>query len=333
MQSRPRGPLSGAVLDVFGGAAVPTTVAPADPYGDDLQLALYLCYELHYRGFPGVDDELEWDPHLLRFRRQLEWRFLEALRRDVPSDDDVDRAVATLLTETPEGEGQGPSHFLVREGERWQLQEYVAHRSLYHLKEADPQAWVIPRLDGQAKSSFVAVEHDEYGAGHGDRLHARLFARMMSALDLDPAYGAYLDVVPAVTLATVNAMSLFGLHRSLRGALVGQFASVEVTSSPGSARLVRAIRRLNGDDPEGWAFYDEHIEADAVHEQVVRKGVLAALLEDEPGLAPDVVFGIGVDALLNDRLAAHAVGAWRAGQSSLRSPGLASRRCEASQKG
>ena len=25
-----------------------------DPYGLDLQLALYVCYELHYRGFAGV---------------------------------------------------------------------------------------------------------------------------------------------------------------------------------------------------------------------------------------------------------------------------------------
>jgi len=171
----------------------------------------------------------------------------------------------------------------------------------------------------------VAIEHDEYGAGHGERLHARLFARMMSALDLDPAYGAYLDVAPAVTLATVNAMSLFGLHRSLRGALIGQFASVEITSSPGSARLVRAIKRLHGDDPEGWAFYDEHIEADAVHEQVVRKGVLASFLEDEPDLAADVVFGIQADALINDRLASHMAGAWRAGQSSLLKPGLGQR--------
>ena len=104
-----------------------------------------------------------------------------------------------------------------------QLREYVVHRSLYHLKEADPQAWVIPRLDGQTKASFVSVEHDEYGAGRGERLHAHLFAEMMAALDLDPTYGRYLDTVPAVALATVNAMSMFGLHRSLRGALVGHF--------------------------------------------------------------------------------------------------------------
>ncbi len=194
----------------------------------------------------------------------------------------------------------------------------MAHRSIYHLKEADPQAWVIPRLDGQAKASLVTVEHDEYGAGRVERLHAILFAEMM--VDLDLPYGRYLDVVAAVTLATVNAMSYFGLHRAFRGALVGQFASVEITSSPGSARLARAVERLAGDRPEASRFYTEHIEADAVHEQVVRHGVIADLLAREPHLAGDIVFGIQADAFVEDRLAGHQMAAWKEGRMSLRAP-------------
>lgn len=320
-----RGRLSEAVLEVLSGRRPPVGLNAdggadprgADPYGDDLQLALYLCYELHYRSFEGADDALEWDPDVLRFRAGLERPFLAALRADAVGGDDVEAALAALLG-APAG-GGGPSHHLREAGERWQLREYVAHRSLYHLKEADPQAWVIPRLDGQAKASFVTVEHDEYGAGRAERLHARLFADMMVALDLDPGYGHYLDVVPGVTLATVNAMSLFGLHRALRGALIGQFASVEITSSPGSARLAQAVERLNG-EAGGSDFYVEHIEADAVHEQLVRGGVIAGLLATDPELAADVVFGIQVDALLEDRFAEHVMAAWARGQSSLLAP-------------
>ena len=112
-------------------------------------------------------------------------------------------------------------------------------------------------------------------------MHARLFAEMMGALGLSTAYGHYLDAAPAATLAEVNFMSLCGLHRRLRGALVGQFATVELTSSPGSERLVRAMRRL-GCPEQAVAFYDEHVEADAVHEQIVRHGVIAPLLAAEP---------------------------------------------------
>jgi len=64
----------------------------------------------------------------------------------------------------------------------------------------------------------------------------------------------------AATLAEVNLMSLCGLHRSLRGALIGQFAAVELTSSPGSTRIVRGMRRI-GLPEAAVAFYAEHVEA------------------------------------------------------------------------
>jgi hypothetical protein len=320
----PRGPLSVAVIDRLRGDPTPAAkqigpAAPeqADPYGEDLQLALYCCYELHYRGFAGVADELEWDLGLLGLRRQLEGAFLAALRADVPGGTDVAAEVDALLVEVVDA--VGVSQHLRRAGQLWQLREYVVHRSLYHLKEGDPQAWVIPRLSGPAKVGLVTVEHDEYGSGNPDRMHAQLFADMMTALGLCPDYGAYLDAVPAETLAEVNFMSLCGLRRWLRGALVGQFATVELTSAPGADRLVRAMRRL-GCGPDAIAFYAEHIEADAAHEQLVRHGVIAPLLAAEPELAADVVFGIQASTLLADRLSDLLLRAWSHDRPSLRNP-------------
>jgi Iron-containing redox enzyme len=319
-----RGPISAAVLPFLRGDAaadslrdVVPAVPTADPYGDDAQLALYVAYELHYLGFAGVDDSCEWEPELLALRRALEQRFEASLHADVAGGDDVDGEIAALLVEPVEGEG--PSWFLRREGDHDQLREYLAHRSLYHLKEADPQAWAIPRLEGQAKASFVTVEHDEYGAGRGELMHAQLFADMMAENGLDPTYGAYVEHAVAATLAEVNFMSMCGLQRAHRGALVGQFALVELTSSPGSARLVAALERL-GSGPASVRFYDEHVEADAVHEQVVRRGVIAPLLAAEPDLAADVVFGLQASTLLTDRLGDHLLGCWRRDRTSLRRP-------------
>ena len=317
-----RGPVSAAVLAALRDEPpLRADPADADPYGDDLQLALYCCYELHYRGFAGVPDDREWAPGLLALRREVERVFEAALRADVPRGDGtaegVVRELDALLVEPIEG--RGLSWHLRRDGALWQLREYVVHRSLYHLKEADPQAWVIARLDGPAKAALVSIEHDEYGAGDPDRMHARLFADMMAALGLSTAYGNYLDVVPAATLAEVNFMSLCGLHRRLRGALVGQFATVELTSPPGSDRLVRAMRRLRCPE-RAIAFYDEHVEADAVHEQVVRHGVIAPLLDGEPHLADDVLFGIRSSGFLGDRLADLLLDGWEHGRSTLRVP-------------
>src|SRR5690606_26930752 len=255
---------TGPLPDGEEGAAAPV-------YGDDLQLALYLCYELHYRGFAGVSPDLEWEPELLRTRAALERRFLTALRADASRHDTVDDALAGILVEPVDG--TGVSHFLRDKGELWQLREYAAQRSLYHLKEADPHAWVLPRLRGRAKAAMAAVEFDEFGGGRADRVHARLFAELMTDLGLDTTYGRYLDAACAELLVTVNLMSFIGRHRSLRGALVGHFVTVEIPSSPGSRGLAAAMRRP-GAGTAAVHFYDKHVEADAVHEQVVRHGVI-----------------------------------------------------------
>ncbi|SUA46559.1 Uncharacterised protein [Nocardia africana] len=108
--------------------------------------------------------------------------------------------------------------------------EYFAHRSIYHHKEADPYAWVIPRLRGQAKAALVAVEYDEFGAGRGEDVHARLFADLLAGAGLDDTYLHYLDAVPAPMLALVNMMSLF--------ACIGSSAA----SWSGTSRVWRSAR-------------------------------------------------------------------------------------------
>lgn len=324
----PRGPVSAAVLSAFAGT--PGDVAglaealrearAADALGEDAQLALYLCYELHYRGFAGVAADWEWEPTLLTLRGELERGFLARLREVAPppvgdAAADVDALVRAMRVEP--AEGRSVSRRLLADGTAREAREVAVHRSLYHLKEADPQAWVIPRLHGAAKAAVVAVEFDEYGAGSPGRAHARLFADLMDALDLDSGYGAYLDLVPAPMLAVVDFMSMCGLHRSLRGALVGQFATVEITSPPGSARMAAALDRLGFAAPAA-RFYTEHVEADAVHEHVLVRDVIGGLLAAEPDLAADVAFGIRASTWLEDRLDEHMLTAWEQGRTSLR---------------
>ncbi|MEU5776432.1 iron-containing redox enzyme family protein [Streptomyces venezuelae] len=317
-----RGDLSRAVIAALRDgipAPEPRVARNADAYGDDLQLALYVLYELHYQGFAEVADDREWDPALLSLRHALERRFLDALHTDVPPSDDAEGALAALLVEPVGHDDASVSHHLRRDGELWQFREYAALRSLYHLKEADPHAWVIPRLHGRAKAAMVAIEYDEFGAGRAEDIHARLFADLMADLGLDTSYGHYVDAAPAEVLATVNLMSLFGLHRAHRGALVGHFAWVEVTSSPGSRRLAAALRGV-GAGPAAQRFYDEHVEADAVHEQVVRRDVVGGLLAAEPGLEADVAFGVRATGFLEDRLGARLLRRWRQGRSALLVP-------------
>ncbi len=301
----------------------PRVTAPADPLADDdLQLALYLCYELHYHGLPGVADEWEWEPSLLALRRDLEACFEATLRARVPvppapaGPQEMDLALRAVA----EGDANPPapplSRFIEREASLEQVLEFLVHRSAYQLKEADPHSWALPRLYGAPKAALVQIQADEYGNGQADRMHARLFADTMDELGLDPRYGAYVDRLPGVTLATVNLMSFFGLHRRWRGAIVGHLALFEMESSLPNRRYADGLRRL-GCSPRATEFFDEHVAADAIHEQVAAVDLAGGLARQQPQLARDILWGAATLVELDARLARHLIGAWEDGASSL----------------
>lgn len=328
----PRGPLSAALLHALArppgviGAIADDVDVPAAAAGDeDVQLALYCCYELHYRGLPGVDDAWEWDPALLALRGRLERAFEAEVRElagDVP-DVEPDRMDLALREVVAADDGPSLSTFVEREASLHQVRELLVHRSAYQLKEADPHSFALPRLWGRPKSAMVEIQVDEYGGGRPDRIHADLFATTMREVGLDDAYGAYLDVLPATTLATVNLASLFGLHRRLRAACAGHLALTEMTSSVPSRRYAAGLRRLGHDTVAATEFYDEHVEADAVHESIAAVDLAGGLAHQDRALGRDALFGAQALAALEARFA-HAVwDAWEDGRSSLRSGAIA----------
>jgi hypothetical protein len=190
-------------------------------------------------------------------------------------------------------------------------------RSVYHLKEGDPHTFAVPRLSGRTKSAMVEIQADEYGGGSPERMHSTLFAGMMRDLGLDDGYGALWDRAPAVAFTNVNTMSLFGLHRRWRGAALGHLAVVEMTSSEPSRRYSSGLRRL-GFDERTTVFYDEHVEADAVHEQIASVDMCGGLVRDEPTLLPDVLFGAAAAIAVDGLTARQLLGSWEAGRSALR---------------
>jgi hypothetical protein len=331
----PRGPLSAALLDLLAGepsefddfdslldtARSAVGAATSLVRDEDLQLALFVLYGLHYGSLPGLSDAWEWQPGLVRVRGELERAFERELRDVVviPELPEPTRAaVARTLSEIAAAEG-GPSlsRFLAKKATDEQGREFLIQRSIYTLREADPHSWAIPRLTGRSKAALVEIQADEYGGGRAARMHSAIFAETMRGVGLDTDYAHYVDRVPAITLASLNVMSLFGLNRRLRGAIVGHLAAFEMTSSIPNLMYGNGFRRL-GYGSEVTAYFDEHVAADAVHEQIAANDLAGALAEDEPALVEDIFFGAAACLLVDGWASAHILESWTDGVTSLR---------------
>lgn len=320
---------AGTELDKLYSLAARQVAGTGDIIGDeDIQLALFCLYELHYSGLDGISDNWEWEPGLIKVRQLIEEPFEAALRAaahqaagdfELPdgsamgSDEVADVLFGLAATDT----GPSLSRYVARKASLEHLREFLVHKSMYQLKEADPHTWAIPRLSGRPKAALVEIQADEYGGGRPERMHSALFARTMRGLGLDDSYGAYVDAVPAVSLASVNLMSLCGLNRRFRGAITGHLAIYEMTSSRPNRFYGNGFRR-HGFGADVTPYFDEHVEADAVHEQIAGRDLAGGLVEAEPQLLADVLFGAAAAMALDSRLSAHMMSSWEAGASSLR---------------
>lgn len=333
----PRGPLSASVLDALrtGAADEPgssvhdlarTTVAEVRTHGDllrdeDVQLALFCLQELHYRGLAGVDDDREWQPGVVALRRLLEGALEEELRSRVPEPAlpaaDAQSVAAALFALTASDTGPSLSRFAARHATLDQLREMIMLKSVYQLKEADPHTWAIPRLAGRAKAAAVEIQADEYGGGHLASMHSELFRASMRALGLDDAYGSYVDRAPGITLCASTNMSMCGLSRRLRGAITGHLAAFEMTSSIPNRLYGDGLRR-HGLGIEATHYFDEHVAADAVHEQIAGRDLAGGLAEAEPELVGDIMFGAAACLFLDGLAAEDHLAAWQEGRSALR---------------
>ena len=327
-----RGPVSAAVLtrltdgDATADHTALATAAVADGTDilrdDDLQLALFLLYASAYGSLPHLDADREWDPALITTRRVLEAEFERALRDSVPMPElpepSVDAVGRALFGLAAADTGPSVARYFAKKATADQAREMLVLRSAYTLREADPHSWAIPRLEGRAKAALVEIQSDEYGGGRPQRVHATIFARAMRAAGLDDTYGAYIDEVPALTLASLNMMSMFGLNRRLVGAIVGHLAAYEMTSSIPCRLYADGLRRLEF-DAEVTDYFDEHVEADAVHEQIAARDLAGSLAEDHPELLPDILFGAAACLTVDGWTGGQILDAWSTGASALRS--------------
>ena len=73
-----------------------------------------------------------------------------------------------------------------------------------------------------------------------------------------------------------------------------------------SRRFASGLRRL-GKGENATLFYDEHVEADAVHEQVASVDICGSLIAQDETLRADVLFGAATALEVENRAGARTL--------------------------
>jgi hypothetical protein len=317
----PRGPLSATVVSAL--QRQPGTLGATPPLvdldalnDDDFQLALYLCYEMNYRGL--ARDEWEWDPGLLNFRTELERVFVERLRDEIGSagvrfPQEVESAFEEIVSDSS---STALSSYLSDSGTIDQFREFCVHRSAHQQRTLDTETYVPLRRVDENETAKVMIQFDERGAVAAGRVRANFLAAAMTALGLDPSYGSYVEILPGVTLATANLATMFALHPHWRAALVGQLAVAELTSMESMERYRHALFRF-GLDPVGRRFVQSDVLVDSRRPLLARSQVVTGLLGAGPQFGDDLLFGVGAVMMLEQRFGDHLLDSWTEKRSSL----------------
>src|SRR3546814_6380194 len=101
--------------------------------------------------------------------------------------------------------------------------------------------------------------------------------------------------------------------------LVGHLAVFEMCSVGPMGRYRAALERL-GFDEAATRFYSEHVLADERHQVVALHEMAAQLVEQEPMLGGEVIFGAKALSAVEALLTRHLLNSWSAGRSSLLMP-------------
>lgn len=104
-------------------------------------------------------------------------------------------------------------------------------------------------------------------------------------------------------------------HWRLLGALIGHLAAIEMTSCLPNRRDGQGLRRLGLD--AGAAYFDEHVEADAVHEQIAVHDLCVPFASEHPERIDALLYGANSCLALDGLVSELVLEQWSRGGSAL----------------
>jgi hypothetical protein len=216
------------------------------------------------------------------FRAQLERRRRDAgIKLDPPKQAELATWFESLVTGENPFDDETWGGYLRERASLDAMKSVVKQRSLFFLREPDPWIHAVPTIAGHAKAGLIDLLLDEYGWGKFDHMHSTVYARVMTALDLDATLDNYETTTSWQYLATLNHQWMCALDSSLSRRLIGTIYLTEADSPPAMTNYLAAWERLGIDDPNVLDFYELHVHADENHRDVALSEVAVPLAVGE----------------------------------------------------
>lgn len=160
---------------------------------------------------------------------------------------------------------------------------------------------------GREKMEIAANYWDEMGNGERGNEHTTLFAKTLSAINIDSHYikeNLRLEAKLCGNLSAALALSRRHYYKA-----IGYFGVTEYLAPRRFKSLIQAWRRL-GLPFEGIRYHDIHIEVDAGHANGWFKNVIEPTIDRDPSIGRDIAIGalvrLNTSARYLDGLLAHA---------------------------
>ncbi|WP_053958392.1 iron-containing redox enzyme family protein [Sulfobacillus thermosulfidooxidans] len=258
----------------------------------ELHQTLAAIYSVHFATPLTKNVNNQWDPDIVRIQRRLEdaWEMYEQSRiphLDIPQDPRKFIAWFKELVLSHPATDHALYHYLQDSATRTQVAHFFVQETTIDTRFDDLVALAQVGMDGPPKMELGQNYWDEMGNGNPALVHTTMFNQLLEELAVQPG-----DDIPVLSeaLACGNVLSFTILHRRNAWKGLGALGVLEMISPQRFRRLVKGFGRI-GLSSRAQQYHALHVSIDARHGHGWLHRAIRPLIEQDPSIARDIVYG------------------------------------------
>jgi len=224
------------------------------------------------------------------WNKSIQYNYKDQIQ-DLPSVDDFPDWIRTTVANHKSNELHPVFTFLRDEANLEQSKEFFFQETPLEMLFGDIIAYLLPGIYGGIKVEFVKNYWDEVGRGIDEKVHRKLRARMMKALNIDEScYLENTELFICEELELINMYLSLALDRTKHTELVGALLATELMIPGRFQYLIDGFRRLGFNDYD-LHYHIEHTSVDEVHADDLLDHVAMPILKHDAKQMQALVLG------------------------------------------